>query len=284
MALSYDASKIAIFPSANIDKEEFPTVPQFQVFQYSTVFTPVLLQQDLMKDSSIFQAPESGTLIPSATFQPDDLLRRFEGYGRFHYFNKSDISESDVSTSSSESADVVSQRRHAKELFIACDGRHVTVYNTSKRWFEMHHIQLTLPSDLELPPPKKEKTKGKDKDKSKNKKSKEELKEEEEAAQKKQEELKEYLASTLKFVAESARLLIQSIEGRLCAWRSRLTIVLDLQTATVVSQFMHDYYENWFTISPDQTTIAFGFGYYNVVTYMIYGQTMLSQTEPKERT
>ncbi|KAG0299408.1 hypothetical protein BGZ99_004142, partial [Dissophora globulifera] len=91
----------------------------------------------------------------------------------------------------------------------------------------------------------KEKTKGKHKDKSKNKKSEEELKEEEEAADKEREkELKENLARTLEFVHESARLLIQSIEGRLCAWRSRLTLVLDLQTATVVSQYCHVYYED----------------------------------------
>ena len=77
IALSHDASRMAVFPSIDLDRSEFPS-ETFRLFEYRQDFTPAL--RDEKELASI-----DGLLRPSKELlRVKHPLNRFSGYGRFH--------------------------------------------------------------------------------------------------------------------------------------------------------------------------------------------------------
>ncbi|KAG0310614.1 hypothetical protein BGZ99_000265, partial [Dissophora globulifera] len=245
IAVSYDASKIAVFPSASKDWHTFTDVPNFQLFRYSAEFTPAdthsihIPRHSWEKKKKATNMPQaSGRLKRSTTSHEYEDLVHFRGYGKFHFLDRF-CEESDDH-----------QSHISKEVFVACDGQRLMALNTFKKWYVMHSVPLTIASDLEQPEDKNDIA------------------------------ALRALHATLELMHESARILIGSLEGPLCIWRTRMGIIaLDIQTGAKVAHYHHDMPEQWASISPDRDTVVFSVGNFHMTTLMLHGQTPLSDSD-----
>ncbi|KAI8605359.1 hypothetical protein EDD21DRAFT_432107 [Dissophora ornata] len=234
IAISYDASKIAVFPSASFERKQFPDVPGFQVLEYSASFTPALQTKQQLngKTSGQILLPP-GTLAPSTQFQPDTALLQLAGHGKFHFFNEADKDDMDI------------RRRDSNEVFVACDGVSVWVYGTHKSWSQMYSLPLTILTDIA------------------------------QSADENDRNAKRTLTKTLSDMQQSARILINSLHGPLCAWRtSEVVMVLNLQTADTVSHFQQygRKTDSCVAFSPDGAMVAIAREHF-IWIYMLYGQS-----------
>ncbi|KAF9947300.1 hypothetical protein BGZ72_010659 [Mortierella alpina] len=135
IALSYDASRVAVFPSIDLDRSEFPDVA-FRLFEYSQQFTPALRD-------------EKGPTSPTGTFtsstglpERNHPLHGFAGYGRFHILDwekkRSSKLEGKASGNRTAHGTDISQ-----EAFVACDGLTVSVYKVQGSWRRTFDLKLS---------------------------------------------------------------------------------------------------------------------------------------------
>ncbi|KAF9987947.1 hypothetical protein BGZ65_000845 [Modicella reniformis] len=252
IAISHDASKIAVFPSATCDKKTFPDAPGFQVFEYSTSFTPALQQQQKEKGADI-QPSSCSILVPSPSFIQPESLSKFRGYGKFHFFDDKDREADDSSL------------QNTAEVFVACESRSVSVYSTFGPWSLLHSLPLALASDVAILEESLEATNEADIT----------VPEEADAEYKKLLETinKTYVSNVKARLIRNPRILIDSLQGPFCAWMVYGAVsILNLRTA-VEECFFHLGYEqsNYVSISPDGSMVAIVRGY-TIGIYMMNGR------------
>ncbi|KAF9916780.1 hypothetical protein BX616_002819 [Lobosporangium transversale] len=207
IAISYNASKLAVFPSGDFDKDAFNDVPPFRVFKYSDKFIPA--------DERPGDRLKFSKTIPS--------LNQYAGYGKFHRLSDLVIQDADGSHG----------RDCKDEVFVISYGITVAVYIANGDWPQLHSIQLSYKEDSETGI----------------------------AVPWGRSETPEEIVTRTK---KHAKMLIDTLQGYLCAWVTpREILILDLKMAQVFQHINRDDSapeEDLVVLSPDGTMLATAFG------------------------
>ncbi|KAF9215385.1 hypothetical protein BGZ59_001506 [Podila verticillata] len=122
LSVSHDGSKIALFPSADFEKNKDGSIPsdlQFRLYSYNSSFTPA------------FEADEKQPLVHQLQLAPtikDSWLMNFAGAGKFHFLSFDKFPSAD------------------EERFVASDGFSIFAYSTANPWSRHSSLELTSPS------------------------------------------------------------------------------------------------------------------------------------------